>query len=441
MKNFSTFIISFLLISQTFATDGYFSLGYGAIHKGLAGAGIGLYKTSLINGNPAGNVFGGKIYSAGISFFSPLRQYTVEGNPSGLPLTFGLAPGTVESGSKLFLVPHIAGNWMINDKSSFAASIFGHGGMNTNYPTRTFGDMSIENTGVNLIQLFVGLSYSYKISEQHSLGATALISGQSFSAEGLSNFSPFSSDPAKLTNNESDQAIGLGFKIGYHGQLSDQFALSAMYQSKTKSGGFDDYAGLFAEQGGFDIPASWTAGIVYAPSTLFRVAFDVKQILYSGVASIANPIDPMALPPAFLNPGGDPNNPNDFTPNPNYTPLGSDNGSGFGWEDMTIFKIGLEYDISSDLTVRGGFSHGNQPIPSSEALFNILAPGVINDHLALGLSAGNVHFSINYALNNTVEGVNPFDFDPVQAQQGNFVPNQNITLEMKQWDFEIQYTF
>lgn len=437
----------FFLTQSLMATDGYFSLGYGAIHKGMAGAGIGLPYTALINGNPAANVYAGKTFSLGVAFFSPLRQYTVEGNPSGLPTTFGLLPGTVKSDSKLFLVPHLASNWMINDKSSFAVSIFGHGGMNTNYPTRTFFDQSVEQTGVNLIQLFLGLSYAYKVADRHSLGLTALVSGQSFSAEGLSNFGPFSSDPTKLTNNGSSTTLGIGFKLGYHGELSDQFQVGAVYQSKTITGGFDDYSGLFAESGGFDIPASWTAGIVYSPVSALRIALDFKQILYSQVASIANPIDPMALPPAFLNPGGNPNNPGDYTPNPNYTPLGSDNGSGFGWEDMSVFKVGMEYDVSDSFTLRAGFSKGNQPVPDTEVLFNILAPGVIENHLALGMSktlgegGRKIHFSINHALNHTVTGFNPFDFDPVLAQQGQLVPNQNIILEMKQWDFEIQYTF
>ncbi|NNK89217.1 MAG: hypothetical protein HKO89_01300 [Saprospiraceae bacterium] len=447
MKKQLTVLIILFGMFQLSATDGYLSLGYGAYHKGLAGAGLGLHYTCLVNGNPASNVFLGKEFSVGIALFSPSRQYTIEGNPSGMPGTFGLTPGTVESDSKMFLIPHIAANFPINEKSAFGVSLFGNGGMNTNYPTQTFYDQSIETTGVNLVQMFVGLTYSYKLHENHSVGLTAVLAGQQFEAKGLSSFAPFSSDAANLTNNDASTSVGFGFKVGYHGKLSEQFAFAAVYQSKAKMGEFEEYAGLFAEQGGFDIPSYWTAGIVYSPSTSFRVALDVKSIQYSGVASIANPIDAMALPPAFLNPGGDPNNPMDYTPNPNHVPLGSDEGSGFGWEDMMVFKIGMEYDLNESTTLRGGFSQGEQPIPESEVMFNILAPGVISSHIALGMSKDigtkgqAIHVSFNYALNNKVEGVNPFDFDPVQAQQGNFVPNQNIILEMNQFDLAVQYTF
>jgi long-chain fatty acid transport protein len=45
-------------------------------------------------------VFLGQRYDLGIEVFNPNRQFSVTGSPSGFPGTFGLAPGTVESGSK-----------------------------------------------------------------------------------------------------------------------------------------------------------------------------------------------------------------------------------------------------------------------------------------------------------------------------------------------------
>lgn len=102
---------------------------------------------------------------------------------------------------------------------------------------------------------------------------------------------------------------------------------------------FDDYAGLFAEQGGFDIPASWSAGVALMPSDVFRILIDSKHIFYSGVASIGNPMNLRTNAPA--DPMGN--------PNPNFKPLGDDEGWGFGWDDMLVFKFGLEYDVSDAL--------------------------------------------------------------------------------------------
>jgi Outer membrane protein transport protein (OMPP1/FadL/TodX). len=162
---FATFIVfaGMLASNQVMATDGYFSCGYGTQSKGMGGVGIAWYKNSLINGNPAGHVFLGKQYQVGVGFFNPNREYTVTGIPSGAP-AFGLMPGTVESDSKLFLMPSMGANWMINEKSSFSATLFGNGGMNTDYPTNTFHDPNSTTTGVDLAQMFLGLTYSRKIS-------------------------------------------------------------------------------------------------------------------------------------------------------------------------------------------------------------------------------------------------------------------------------------
>jgi len=442
-------VLAILFPQVTKATDGYFGVGYGAQNKGLAGAGIAWYKYSLMNGNPAGHVYIGKQYQLGVGFFNPNRQYTIAGSPSGMPGTFGLMPGTVKSDSKLFVVPSLAGNWMLNEKSSISATLFGNGGMNTDYPTKTFGDPKSATTGVDLAQLFLGVSYSRMLTDKHSIGLTVLGTYQYFEANGLGMFGMMgmSSNADKLTGNGHDNSFGIGFKLGYLGQLTDALSVGASYQPKIRMGKFDDYAGLFAEQGGFDIPANFTIGIAYQVNDQLAVMADFKRINYSDVASIGNAIDPMALPPAFLNPGGDPNNPGDYTPNPNHVPLGADNGSGFGWKDINVYKLGLEYNQGKSWIFRGGFSHNDQPIPKSEVIFNILAPGVIENHISLGCSktlgtSGKaIHLAMVYALPAKVKGYNPFDFDPEQAAIGNMVPHQTIELEMNQFELEIAFTF
>lgn len=64
--------------------------------------------------------------------------------------------------------------------------------------------------------------------------------------------------------------------------------------------------------------------------------------------------------------------------------LGSSNGTGFGWQDVAAGLLGASYAWDENLTIRAGYNHTIQPIRSSETLFNILAPGVVQDHLTLG---------------------------------------------------------
>jgi len=119
---------------------------------------------------------------------------------------------------------------------------------------------------------------------------------------------------------------------------------------------------------------------------------------------------------------------------PNF-PMGAETGAGFGWQDMTIIKAGFEFAATKDWTLRTGYSHGTNPVQASEVMFNILAPGVIDDHITLGFSKkmgkNELNFAIVRALENTVSGPNPMEA-PGQ---------QTIGLTMSQWIFEIGFTF
>ena len=68
-------------------------------------------------------------------------------------------------------------------------------------------------------------------------------------------------------------------------------------------------------------------------------------------------------------------------------------------------------------------------------MFNMLAPGVIEQHLTFGASttigSHTVHASIAKAFNSSVTGPNPMDAPGAQE----------IDLQMDQWDIEIGLSF
>ena len=434
---FQFLVLMVVLTSTLSATDGYFRHGYGIKYGALGGAGSALSLSSIgAATNPAALAFLENRYDISVALFSPDRNFEVAGNPSGGPGTFPLAPGKVESDSKYFPIPTLGANWRLNETMVIGAMIFANGGMNTDYPAMVFGDQSSSSTGVNLEQIFLGATYAIEVTKNHALGLTALLGYQRFSAEGLSAFGPFSSDAANLSSGETATSTGFGARVGYQGQVADFLRVGASYQLKMAMGEFDEYKGLFAEQGGFDIPSTWNVGIAVTPAKDFTVALDVKQIMYSEIKSIGNPINPMALPPAFLNPGGNPQNPMDYTPNPNHVPLGADEGSGFGWEDVMAYKVGFMYEGIPTWTFMAGFSIGENPIPETEVLFNILAPGVIENHITAGVTkqlsnTQEITVALMFAPASDVSGANVFEA-PGQ---------QTIKLEMSQWQLEIGYAF
>jgi len=428
---------------SAFATNGYFAHGYSTKEKGLAGAGVAHSQDALaIATNPAGIAGMGERMDIGAAIFSPQRSYTVTG---GGPATdgcnsqgqcnFRIGPGSVDSNLDYFFIPHFAYNWQLDSASSLAFAAYGNGGMNSNYKGGSAtinqtgvtgnhvtqpGTFGAGTTGINLAQLFLNLSYATKINKNHSIGAGLVFAYQTFEAKGLDNFGGFSSAPNKLSGNGADTSSGFGIKLGWQGQVSNSVQLGASYQSKLAMSEFDDYAGLFAEQGDFDIPATATLGLAWDTSKSSILVFDIQQIYYSDVAAVANTITPLIGSCSPTPSGG------------NGTGcLGQAGGAGFGWDDMTIYKLGYEW---GDQTIwRVGISQGSQPIPKSETMFNILAPAVMETHLTFGLtvpvgSDSEISFAGMYAPKKTLSGPSPFD------------QTQTIEIEMVQYEIQASYS-
>jgi long-chain fatty acid transport protein len=231
---------------------------------------------------------------------------------------------------------------------------------------------------MNLEQAFVAPTLAFDLDGGHALGISLIYCRQTFEATGLEGFGVF--------NPGADTAHGFGARVGFTVKATERLTLGATYQSEIRNEPFRKYAGLFAQGGDFDVPATFGVGAAYDLGQGTTLALDVTRILHSGVQSVGN------ANTAFS--GG---------------VLGSEGGPGFGWRDVTVYKLGVSHKVSERLTVRAGFNHNTQPIPSSQTTFNVIAPGVVRDHLTLGLSwklAGGAEISGFYAkaLEESVSG-------------------------------------
>ncbi|MCP4044661.1 MAG: hypothetical protein GY732_01560 [Gammaproteobacteria bacterium] len=466
----TTAIVTLLITTPLWATNGYFTHGIGTKNKGMAGAGLAMPEDAIsIANNPAAALANAGKYDLGIAVFSPDRRYeTTDSLANGQGGAFTIGPNELKSGNNTHFIPHMAGSWKINDQSAWAAAFYGRGGMNTSwkYGTATFDPDGAQGpapvgtylgtyggavagfdngaTGVDLSQAFLELTYARSAGDQFTWGVSLVGVMQLFSARGLSAFAGYTETFAdsivsgggpvpvdNLTNNSHDKSYGLGGKIGIHWDMTEKAALAVSYQTKIGMSEFDKYSDLFAGHGDFDIPAALKAGFTLRPSEGFALSFDVEHIWYGDIDSIANPVrNVYNCPTAGL--GGT---------DTSYC-FGGANGGGFGWDDMTVYKIGGQWSSGNDWTWRAGFSHGDQPIPDNETMFNILAPATIEDHVTFGftkgLSSGN-EFSLSfmYALNNDVIGPASMQ-DPFQS--GNpFDPTQSVIIEMNQWEIEFAF--
>ena len=332
------------------ATDGYFAHGYGMKAKATGGVGIALPQDALAAAsNPAGMAWIGDRLDIGAEWFMPDRGAEITGN--------GFMNGTYDgNGTSSFLIPEFGYNHVLNPNWSLGVAVYGNGGMNTTYETNPFAAIGGSGeAGVDLMQLFIAPTLAWKSGNQ-SLGISLNLAYQRFEANGLQPFTAASASPGNVTNQGYDDSTGYGVRIGWMGQVSQSITLGATYQTKTSMSKFDKYSGLFANQGEFDIPENYGVGIAWKASPALTIAGDVVRINYADIPAVGNTADCLFA---------------------GACALGSTNGPGFGWQNTTVYKLGVTYAMSPALTLRAGYVTLNQPIPQSQTFFNILAPGVV----------------------------------------------------------------
>jgi len=402
--------IAFLFfVDSSFATDGYFLTGYGTKQQGQGGAGVAKPADSLAGAtNPAGLFLVGNRFDIGLTLFRPVRYGTITGNqlPAGYPDVNGTYDG---NRVKNFELPELGYSSRYRPNLALGIAIYGNGGLNTSYkqPIQLLGST---RGGVDLSQVFISPTFAYKAGAHNYFGAAINIAVQRIGVEGLQYFEAISSDPTHVTNKGYSYSSGGGVRVGWLGELNRALSVGATYQSKTYVSKFSRYSGLFAEQGGFDVPANFAGGASVKVGPKATLLFDEERILYGSVKSIANSLDSTSA-------------------------LGSDSGPGFGWHDINVSKVGLDYDVNHWLTLRTGYNHGGGPVGSSQTFFNLLAPAVTKDHLHVGAtwsskSGKEVSFAYIHAFNNTVNGV-----DSIPSTYG----GGNANLSMYQNTFQLAF--
>ena len=368
------------------ATNGYFTHATSVKAQGMAGVATAMAHDSLTAAvNPAaiGNLAAKQQLDLGVTYFKPERESRISGNNLGPAGSLdGLFDGNDTAG---FWMPEVGFARQHSEQISYGIALYGNGGMNTDYANNPFAPLGASgDAGVNLEQLFVTGTVAYRLNDQHVLGLGVTWVRQQFEAKGIQPFADMSQDGAAVSNKGTDTSTGWGVKLGWQGEVAEGVTLGAGWSSEIKTDEFDRYKGLFAENGGFDIPQNYSAGVAWQVNPALTVAADWQYIEYGSVRSIANDLNLTAL-------------------------LGADNGSGFGWNDINVYKLGAQYEVQKGLTVRAGFSYADQPIPASQTFFNILAPGVIQKHASLGATYAlndnnDISVAYTHAFEETVRG-------------------------------------
>ncbi len=400
------------------ATDGYFASGYGIKAKGRAG--VALTATDDAFGganNPATVSEESDRIDVGVEWFRPERR--AERTGPAAPFN-----GAVTSDRNDFFIPEIGYRRGLSKDFSLGVAVYGNGGMNTDYPA---GQLNLGpgasglnllagpgHLGVNLSQLFLTPTLAWKFAPNQSIGLSPVLAYQRFKAYGLGAFSALSQAPSALTDLGPDESWGGGARIGYLWNVSQSVSLGLTYASRVYTSGFDQYRGLFAGDGSFDVPQTVGAGVGWQATADLRLSADYKWIDYAQIQPVGN---------ASSRPGL----------------LGQSGGPGFGWESIHVAKVAADWKANDSWTLRTGYGYSGNPVGPEDVSFNILAPGIVQHHVAAGFTWTLGHHEISgayqHAFQNSVTG------DSFFTALGLAPAGTRETISMSQDSFALQYSY
>lgn len=393
MKNFFKLFV-LLITSAAFAQAGHIMQGVGATNMSMGGAATAqpIDISGALHWNPAAvSTFDNNIidFNIGLFFSSPELSSSL---PAGM-LGAG-APGvsgTTEDERGVSPMPALAMVWgKEGSKHTFGASAFGISGFGVtfpeeennplnpsfnpmensnpiNYPQQAMGFGHIES---DYMLLQVGFTWAYEVSNNFSIGVQPTINYAALELAPNPIASP--SMTAGYPVSDKASAFGFGAQFGLFYESDGGFKLGASYKTAQKFGEFDfentylDGSAAPNEEFTMDYPAIYSVGLGYSVNN-FDLAVDYRMVDYENTEG-------------FEAKG--------------WTQTGS--VQGFGWKNINIVSVGLQYKGFEKLPLRFGYTYSSNPIDEELAFFSTPATAIIKNAFQLGFG---YEISENFTLN------------------------------------------
>ena len=338
--------------------------------------------------NPAGMVDVGDRMDNGFAVDRSSRKTTVHGNLAPIPGINGKFDAN--HGAKYAYNADVGINKMLGCNMSVGLVIYNRNYNKTKY-AHALPLFGTSKAGMEYVHETISPTFAIKFLEKHNFGISVNWMIQRLWVQGLQNFANalFSKHPSHVTNHRYSYSQGCSFTLGYRCQVTDKFSIGATYQPKTYMHKFNKYKGFLAGNGRLNIPQKIAAGFAWRFVPCATIAFDVEYINWKRVKALERPLQ------------------SNLTANK----LGTHNGSGFGFRDQWYYRVGVDYDILTWLTLRAGFRHTNTPIRRTQTAVNILTVDTVEDYLTIGATAclnpcNEFSFFYAHGFNNKVRGKN-----------------------------------
>ncbi len=393
--------------SPIWAGNGHLLHGIGPVNSSMGGAGVGLPTDAItaVYTNPAllTQLEGWQV-DFGVELFQdapevrstgPVFDKSVGGNSRSNHPIVGFVTRTNEADTDSGVIP--AFGWSYNPPNSpfaYGFGLLGFAAFRTDWPGNE-NDAAFQpqpfgygRTHTDLVITKIPLAVGYQVNDKLSLGFALNV------FRGTFGVSPFPVAPADCSttyggfrNEVADPNIDPTDAYCYYPPASQQVEAWAFTPqvglfwqiNSTWSFGFNYLAPQsfseyewnaihanpaltnYAEERSFgedvDGPPSWTAGFGIRPNPKLQIAIDAKFVEYTSTDGFKGQF---------------------FDPQTRIL-------RGIGWDDIWIAMIGVQYEASPKLTVRGGLNFNDTPITSERVFQSLGTPSTFQEHYTFGL--------------------------------------------------------
>ena len=340
-------------LGSAWAANGTQPGGYGIKNAMMGGTSIALpLDASAAANNPAGMAYVGETTSLNLQVFN------------GQSSADYVLPGNSLSNTTTSPTPDGGGNWKLgNDLTiGFSFAAFGAG---ADYGQPALPVPGAANANASLQVLDVIPALSWKPRPDFSLGIGIDLAIQRFNAQGV--IVPTPGGPAALPSHGTQTAFGYGARLGALWQATPELWFGANIKSLTRMSSLSGYRNdlLAYSDGRIDLPAQGGVGVSWRPAPGVTLAADWLRIAWSGVKVMQDP-------------------------------------NAFYWQDQSVLRGGISWDINATWTVRAGLSGNQGQVPASNLAANLLTPAINSRAYTAGVSMrwdARNEFSLGYELN------------------------------------------
>ncbi len=302
-----------------------------------------------------------------------------------------------ESDSNWYLMPGGAVAFKVNDRLFLGMGLGGIAGMGVNVPDilpAATGNQAVVTTK----QVFrFSPAAAFKVNQALTLGASLNVVNQSLAMSlpgGGGNY-------VALPQNGQ---FGLGATLGATYKINPRLQAGLTYTTKTDVATMEYNTPTGQTSFDMDMPASLALGLSFKPMPGLQVEFDVKRYAFEDVMeSIAVTNPPAGFPPAL----------------------------NFGWEDQTVYAIGVKKDMGK-MAVSVGYNYGKSPIGTEDVNMNLGSTAIVESHLSFGLTR-----KFSDKVSGSFAYTHAFDNDLTSS----VAPYNTIEINQNQYNFNVSYLF